>query len=381
MASTQLALGGIDMSNEEMNNLEEPIFDDVSIYDIMFGPRVEPHDRITLFSPDQYEKFTKSWLSGCRKSLYRNIGVYGGSGDKGRDVVGYYLDGSWDNYQCKRYITALSPSVIKLEVGKIIYYSYNGDYIAPKNHYFVSPKGLSSNSRDLLMNQKTLKSTMIDEWDKVCKESITDTMKIPLTEKLKEYIEAFDFSIFSYVDSNQMIDDLHGTKFFARFFGGGFSQPRNDELVVPPEKVDESENKYIKCLLDAYGDYYGDRIDDLTILESNFPREYKHFKKQRQYFYTAEALRKYSIESLPIQRTDARTHFDKLKDEYLCVIQDILDEDFDNGYECVKEVIKEVAKVSCDNSILKYEIGAQDKKGICHHLSNDGKVTWVSEDE
>lgn len=365
----------------EVKNLEEPVFEDLSIYDIMMGPRYEPHNRITLFSPDDYEKFTKSWLYGCKKGLYKTTCVYGGSGDKGRDVVGYYEDGAWDNYQCKRYSKALSPSIIKLEVGKIIYYSYKNDYTIPLNNYFVSPKGISNNTRDLLVNPELLGKTMIDEWDAQCSKSITDTEEIILTEELKQYIESFNFSIFSFVDSDQMIDDLYGTKFFARFFGGGLSKPRRGEVIIPPNEVDESESNYIECLLDAYSDYYKNQISDLDILENTYPSEFKHFKKQRQYYYTAESLKKYSLESLPPQPKNEKTHFEKLKDEYLCVIQDVLDEYHEDGYQCVKAVILEVARVSCNNNILIHEVGAQDKKGICHHLSNDGQVIWVHKDE
>lgn len=370
------------MSNKiEFKSIEEPVFEDVSIYGIMLGSNIYPQARIKIFSPDEYESFTNSWLYACRSKIYNSTAVYGKAGDKGRDVVGYYSDETWDNYQCKRYEKALSPKTLKLEIGKIIYYSFIGDYSAPKNHYFVSPKGISNNSLDLLSSSTKLKESIQQEWDDICKTKITTTKNIPLDLKLINYINNFDFSIFTYIDSDMMINDLYGTKFYTMFFGGGLTKPRSSKQITPPFKVDESEINYIKCLLDAYGDHYKYNIENLKMLESNYPKEYNHFKRQRQYYYSAEALRKYSIESLPHQKQHEKTHFEKLKDEYQCVIEDVLDESFEDGYECVKEVVKEVARVRCDNNLLNSVVGIPDKKGICHHLSNEGKVSWVCENE
>jgi hypothetical protein len=370
------------MSNKiELKSIEEPVFENVSIYEFMLGPNISPQTRIKIFSPDEYESFTNSWLYACRNKRYKSTVVYGKAGDKGRDVVGYYSDETWDNYQCKRYEKALSPKTLKLEIGKIIYYSFIGDYTAPQKHYFVSPEGLSNNSIDLINSSQNLKNSILQDWDVTCKTKITTTKEIPLNKKLNNYIANFDFTIFTYIDSEKMINDLYGTKFYPMFFGGGFIKPRSSEQITPPVKVAESEFNYIKCLLDAYGDHYNYNIDSLKTLEVNYPKEYNHFKRQRQYYYTAEALRKYSIESLPHQKQPEKSHFEKLKDEYLCVIEDILDEDFEDGYKCVKEVVKEVARVGCDNSYLKQVVKASDKKGICHHLSNAGKVSWVCKDE
>jgi len=369
------------MSDEQRaKSIEEPVFQDLSVYDIMMGPRYEPHERITLFSSDDYEKFTQSWLFACKKNKYDNLVDYGGSGDKGRDVVGYYEDNTWDNYQCKKHSNALSPSIIKLEVGKLIYYTFNGDYSVPTNYYFVSPKGVSSNSRDLLVNPILLRDTMISDWVDVCSTAITSTKVIPLTDELKQHINNFDFSIFSYVDSDQMVNELYGTKFYARFFGGGFSMPRKDDGIEPPEEVQDNERKYIECLLEAYGDHHKVKFEVLEDL-AQYSKELGHLKKQRQFYYTAEALRKYSLESLLPQPPSEKTHFEKLKDEYCSFLEDVIEEEYDDGYQRLKRVLIEVQKVSCDNNILKSEVGFNDKKGICHHLSNDGRIKWVSNDE
>ncbi len=50
------------------------------------------------------------------------------SGDQGIDIVGFITDanwdGGWDNYQCKRYNNPLCPGDIWVEIGKIIYSTF-----------------------------------------------------------------------------------------------------------------------------------------------------------------------------------------------------------------------------------------------------------------
>lgn len=63
----------------------------------------------------------------------------------GIDVAGFVddkrLQGVWDNYQCKHYDHAIRPSDVWAEFGKVIWYSYKGEYTAPRCYYFVSPRG------------------------------------------------------------------------------------------------------------------------------------------------------------------------------------------------------------------------------------------------
>lgn len=71
---------------------------------------IPPIDKVRVMDEDSFEQFTLEWLYGCKKDKYSSIKRIGGAGDKGRDVVAYYNDGSVDYYQCKHYNTALAPS-------------------------------------------------------------------------------------------------------------------------------------------------------------------------------------------------------------------------------------------------------------------------------
>lgn len=57
---------------------------------------IAPIDKVHIMDEDSFEHFTLEWLYGCKKSKYSSIKKIGGAGDKGRDVIAYYNDGSVD---------------------------------------------------------------------------------------------------------------------------------------------------------------------------------------------------------------------------------------------------------------------------------------------
>ena len=87
---------------------------------------IAPIDKVHIMDEDSFEQFTLEWLYGCKKEKYLSIKRIGGAGDKGRDIVGYYSDGTVDYYQCKHYNAGLAPTNYYMELGKLCYYTYKG---------------------------------------------------------------------------------------------------------------------------------------------------------------------------------------------------------------------------------------------------------------
>src|SRR5258708_18362646 len=102
-------------------------------------------DLIQTFKPEVWEDFTEEWAHSQEKK-YKQVIRYTGAGDMGLDILCFssdeLFDGPWDNIQCKRYACELKPSQIWVELGKIIYYSFIGEYTAPANYYFAASKGV-----------------------------------------------------------------------------------------------------------------------------------------------------------------------------------------------------------------------------------------------
>ena len=163
------------------------------------GIPIPKPSRVASFSPEEWESFTEEWASSLTDS-YARVRRFGGSGDQGIDIVGFptdtMWDGGWDNYQCKRYNNSLYPGDIWVEIGKIIYYSYKGEYPPPRKYYFVASKGVGTTLQKLLGNPGKLKEQAEAKWKDNCQDKITTTFSIPLEGELLDWFNEFDFSIF-----------------------------------------------------------------------------------------------------------------------------------------------------------------------------------------
>ncbi|WGR92304.1 hypothetical protein MTX20_30125 [Bradyrhizobium sp. ISRA435] len=108
------------------------------------GPPIDPVTRVLTYSPDEWEAFIHEWVSSL-KTDYVDVARPTGGGDRGIDIAAFrdsdLLNGVWDNYQCKHYAKPISPNVALLEIGKILWHSFNGHYRPPRAYYFVAPKG------------------------------------------------------------------------------------------------------------------------------------------------------------------------------------------------------------------------------------------------
>ncbi|NLS16189.1 restriction endonuclease [Rhizobium sp. P40RR-XXII] len=122
------------------------------------GLPVDPLDRLGTFSPDEFERFVLEWADGYLAEKVPGVSELqprGGAGDKGRDIVVWFgkpgdPDRYWHLYQCKRYSSALGEASALGEIGKVLYFASRGDFIAPREYWFVARKGVTGGLQDLL---------------------------------------------------------------------------------------------------------------------------------------------------------------------------------------------------------------------------------------
>ncbi|KGL40494.1 restriction endonuclease [Listeria booriae] len=364
--------------------LEIPISDPEKKYqatgqDATFGQMINPVKRMSFFSPDEFESFIELWISHFLKNKYDKVVKCGGAGDLGRDIIAYYpsLIGEstkWDNYQCKHYKSALTPSDIWIELGKCCYYTYIKEFSLPNKYYFTASKGVGTTLINFFENPNKLKQGLLDNWDSKCKKLITKKEHIELTPAFKQYIEDFDFTIFTYKTPLELVNSVEDSIAFSFYFGGGLRK-RREVAMTPPEEIQVKEQKYVEKLFLAYEDNKKVQVNQENL--NKFPKFNRHFDRQRVSYYTAETL-------LDLER-DTRTngeHFvTKVKDEVLSNIIDTVESSFDNGFERVKEVTKQARQISFEAHPLRGVVSPEDAHGICHHLANDDLIDWVDEDD
>ena len=341
---------------------------------VSIGKQIAPIQRIKIMPPDEWEVLTEEWLD--IKHKYHSIERIGGAGDMGRDVIAY-IDNpkdnpsnyKWDCYQCKHYNKPLSPSDIWTEFGKIIYYTFIKEFPIPNVYYFVASQGIGQSLSTLLKDENKLKKAVKVNWEKYCQNKITETMAIPLSNGLLEYFNAFDFSIFDKVVPKIIVQEhkLHPNHLIT--FGGGL--PARTSIEIPPIEADK-KLRYVEQLVKAYDSDSLKSIENVESIENTIYN--RHFTDSRKSFYNAEELRTLTRDNLPEEV------FGKFKDDIYDGVINTVENKFDNGLIKAKAVEDKSVEIEIDSSPLKDSCRPIDRKGVCHHLINDKKISWI-EDE
>lgn len=150
-------------------------------------------------------------------------------------------------------------------------------------------------------------------------------------------------------------------------------QPTN---VPVPQAATQDEQIYIDELCRAYADAEGK--DAFTVDElSSFPNYSEDLDDRRIDYYAAETIRRGVLE---LKGSSLTGQFDVLKDETLDSVKDTARRTHSNGYERMLAVMEQASIAPVTNYILSsspYWISGKIKKGVCHHLVNDGKLAWI----
>lgn len=330
-----------------------------------------PWKLIQLYSPDEWEDFIVEWTEGFDPP-YHSVVRLGGAGDKGRDVIGYaaapQTDPDWDNYQCKHYDHALRPTDVYTELGKLCVYTFRGDYTVPRGYRFVAPRGVGTKLHDYLKKPDLLRTELYRNWDEYCRKKISDAEEFPLTPDLTKYIDAFDFRRVWFLTPQDILNQHQKTKYWPRRFK--LEPPIRPPSSEPPPAVQPHELGYVSCLLDAYADHLGEKSLEVTDLGRS-PALDSHFRRSRGYFFSAEALNRFSRDHLQ------RNAFESVKQDVYDGVVDVTLCDHKDGFQCLLQATQAAASLDLPASDLKPYVAPSDKKGICHHLANDRRIAWV----
>ena len=143
--------------------------------------------------------------------------------------------------------------------------------------------------------------------------------------------------------------------------------------LSPPGKIEDHEMTYTMELLAAYADEEGVLEISKDDLEK-YPKYFKNFERQRKCYYAAESIRQSTRDIF------CANEFNMLKSETLAGIIDTYEDDYENGFRRLNEVMKHVTTVQLSQSKLTKIpgwISIFEKKGLCHMLVNDEEITWV----
>ena len=339
---------------------------------VISGVSVPKTVRVLHFSPDEWEKFVEEWTHSLKTS-YSKTRSFAGSGDLGVDIAGFVnsedFSDVWDNYQCKHYAKALTPSNVWVEIGKIIYYSFIGEYSPPRKYYFVAPKEIGTKLSKLLCKPNDLKEEARKNWSSYCCNQITETTEVKLEGKLLDWFNGYDFSIFTSKSLVELVEEHSQTPFHTVRFGGGL--PLREKCESPPTEHHKKESLYIQEILKAYSEHLTCPINSIAELSKHEHLE-KDLFRQRQRFYSAEALCNFARDNVP------EGTFEELKDEILYGVEDTCKLAYKDGYARMKQTMIQAANVTLTTNPLISVIHVPDRQGICHQLVGENKLQWTT---
>lgn len=336
------------------------------------GPPVTPAQRIAFYSPDEWEDFIREWAIAVGEA-YSQIKRLGGSNDKGADVAAFKTDrgfeGDWDCFQGKHYAKPLGWSDAFPEMLKIFAGTVSGHYVLPSIYAFLAPKGCGTGFNRLLSKPTDLRQKFLEELSS--DKGVAASLNASLRDQVRTLAETTDFAMFRSVELVDAIAAHRTTAYHVARFGGPLL-PRPPATGAPTE-IDEAEARYVAQLMDVYREARptGDLAPNKLHTE---PRFAAHFQRQRESFYSAESLRLHARDAVPPGT------FEALQDDVHSGVIEIAEADHATSMARLTQVLQASAQVDLSAHALTTISQTDDRKGICHQLANEDRLTWMRAD-
>ena len=337
---------------------------------ILHGRIIPPQQQILLFSSQEWEEFIEEWAQH-QKTVYSTVTRFAGPNDMGIDVAAFLDEngfcGGWDNYQCKHYNAPITASTALPEIAKCIWHCYAGNYSPPRRYYFVAPKDVGITFKRVLLGKDRLKGHLIEKWTDWCATAINSTQKISLSGSFLDYVNDFDFQIFTFMTALSLIEGHRNTPYYSSRFGGGL--PDRPDPEVPPLTPHMRESRYLQQLIEAYSDHKKVSIVDRSRLEA-WPDIKEHYNRQREFFYHAESLKNFARDTVP----DGT--FEDLQDEIFAGVVDRSSEQFADALARLNACTRAASELALTANGLISVVKIQDRRGMCHQLANVNRLVW-----
>ena len=330
------------------------------------GAPVTPQQRIFFYSSDEWELFVREWATALREE-YVQVKLLGGPGDRGVDVAAFKttsgFDDAWDCFQAKHYADPLKLSDAIPEMLKLFRHACQGHYVLPDRYAFLAPQGCGAALNRLISKPTDLKTTFLASELLAAEPAESQT-------NIRVLAETVDFAMFQSVELLDALEVHRHTPYHVGRFGGPLA-PRPSPSP-PPEEISHSEARYVAQLIEVYAE---SAVPDLEVAAlSTHPTVGNHFTRQRIAFYQAESLRLYARDSVP-QGT-----FELLQDDVHSGVIELAERDFPSGMERLTEVLTTSVILDLSAHTLITVSTMDDRKGICHQLANEDRLTWVRPD-
>ncbi len=338
------------------------------------GPPVPPAHRVYFYSSTDWEEFIKEWALGLDDN-YDQVKRLGGSGDEGIDVAGFkttqQLEGPWDCFQGKHYADPIAPADAWPEMLKVFLHVCAGDYVLPDTYRFLAPKGCSTTLNRLLSKPSKLKKRFLEAVgdDK----PLADGVAPEVLDSIRALAVSTDFAMFKSVELHEALDTHRNTPYYVARFGTD-ALPAPSPFPDPPDALGDHEVTYVSELRRVYAEHSDDEMEDLDAVGAH-PVFGEHFKRQRYSFYAAESIRMDARDAVP----DGT--FERLQDDVHAGVVETAEAQHESGMTRLTAVLEHSTAIDLSSHPLVAWASPQARKGMCHQLANDERLTWVAGDK
>ncbi|MFI9411367.1 ABC-three component system protein [Nocardia gamkensis] len=327
---------------------------------------ITPEQHLSLYSDKQWEEFVLEWATVLP---YAQVMRSGGAHDHGVDVAGFVtdagFDGEWDCLQCKHYGRALLPGDAYPEILKVVIGTLSGHYTWPRAYRFAAPKGCGTTLASVIHSPSSLRAQLRAALTKT-KSPLLRILGRHSLDSVLDFIDHAEFSGFGTVELHELVSLHQQTRWHSARFG--VELPNRPHPPTPSEEPTEDEQRYVAKLLAAYAERHGDEFT--PSLAAHHPQASNHYLRQRVAFYSAEALRMFARDSVPVGT------FDKLQEQIFEGVVDVHDANHADGLERLLEVMRAAHGLAITANGLLPVVEIRDRTGICHQLANDDKLSW-----
>lgn len=151
------------------------------------------------------------------------------------------------------------------------------------------------------------------------------------------------------------------------------------EDIEVPDTIIHEEHAYTEALAKAYAQ--SEKLESFSLEGiASYPEYSEHLADQRRYYFAAEAVRRGTRD---IYKKEDQ--FNVLKEETFEGVKEIWKRNAKSGLDRLSNVLIRAEEIRPDRCWLCRDtdwIGMVQKKGICHFLVNDGKITgWTRSDD
>jgi hypothetical protein len=323
---------------------------------------------IRTLDDERLEAFVKDWISR-RTRDYVETERWSGSGDKGRDVVGYATqfrhEGDWDNFQCKQLSAHLSEKSAFVELGKIFMHVAAGAYSLPRSYTFVAPKGVVRSVKDYIAHPSRFRQAFLDKWEQVCASNLVENRHVPLSSEIGDAIRRFAFERVYSLDATGLAEDPFAKPALVRWFD---DDPGVAPRGVTPETPQDEEAAYIAQLIGLYGQRLGITFGNYDAAVAD-PIWGQHLREQRTRYFDAAEFDRYYRDSTPPD------YLATFKDDLYHGVTDTYRDQHPDGLARALRVLTQAGQVSCQGILGRYA-RVPVKQGTCHQFATEGRLPW-----